>query len=1003
MKVIFTLLITIVLYNSIVCVNYDLVNGTEKIVSSLQPKETYIFYIQAQIFYGATIDVSFKSENSLAILYLYTYESASKTISNYLKKNSFPISPKKVNGEYLTTVECLVNKNATQYFAVEVKPSYAVSDFRIKINFENVAIDLTNGIPKNIKISNKDYHYYLFVKSTMFQVDLFKITTYKKFLSSSLINIYEFKSKSTNYITKNLLYFTSSTKNDEKIYSLKYPVNSLSTEYVALEIIPDSDIDIVARVDVMGGAYDISQGISNTVNNLTAGYNYYFFLPSSLYENHLFNLTMNNMNQRPFQYLYVNGYVKKDEKEISSETQSVTILSTINKELFASFTHTTVYNDTKYIALVIKPNYNISYITINYEGEKCAYNLSDGIPLNLTKIISGYKYFFFIPNTLYQNDSISLIMNKKGSNPIASAIFKELENRSSTNHLSTSSQSIYASTENNEMISNFSYFISQLKARYLSLILKFNNDLDYMSIKINIEGCLYDLSEHIPLNVTNLKAGFSYYFFIPAVKYQNQIINLQMNNMNKQPFSLVNIQEREGKASASLKSISQSVAMKTENNELVSSITYYINNFDTKYLALLVTPDYDIDYITLKVEIAGGSYDLSSGVPLNLTELKSGFSYYFFISASLYDSAAIDLTWEHMSNQPFSYVNIYEHSIKSSFILNTTKQISTTIQNSKIISSFAYSIKNDTTKLLALEIKPTDNIDNFVINIDVQKHLYILDNGVPANIVNVKSGYAYYFIVSSSLFEINSLILTMSNTKSKALSEVEIFEYSSSDISKITYLQSAKKSVTTSTRNNELTSRLAYTTTDSKTKYVCFKIEPINDLNYLEAKIYVDFNQYYLEYEEEKAPIFSLKGGAKYYIYITLDDSSKKIKITLTMNNDIYTSPFSSLTIYESDAPTSNARKVSIDKEEIANESGDSTISFSYEYSLRRNIVLEIIPNYDIDYLITEFKYVSYVWLGLLIVFSIIGGIIVTLIIMFCIKRHIRRKKAALIGEGFKL
>ena len=868
MKVIFTVLITIVLYNSILCVNYDLVNGTEKIIPSLQPKETYIFYIPAQFYYGATIDVSYKSNNSLAILYLYTYESASKSTSNYLKKNSFPMSSKKVNGEYVYTVESLVIRYATQYFAVEVTPSYAISDFKIKINFENVAIDLTNGIPKNIKISKKDYQYYLFVKSTMLQVDLFKITTKKNNLYRFSINIFETKAKSENYITKERADFTTSTKNDEVIYSIEYTVSSSLTEYVALEIVPYLDIDIVARVDVVGGAYDISKGISNTVNNLTAGYNYYFFLPSSLYENHLFNLTMNNMNGKPFQSLYVNEYVNKSEKVISSEKQAITISSTINRELFTSFTHTTVKTDTKYIALMINPDYNISYITINYEGEKCAYDLSDGIPLNLTKIKSGYNYFFFIPNTLYQNNSISLVMNKKGSNPITSAIFRELETRSSINHLSTNTRSISVSTEKDEMVSNFSYFVKMLKTRYLSLILKFNDNLDYMSIKINIEGGLYDLSDGVSLNATNLKAGFSYYFFVPATKYQNQIINLQMNNMNKQPFSLVNIQEHKAKESASLESKSKSVTMITENSELVSSFTYSINNFDTKYLALIITPDYDINNITVKVDMAGGSYDLSNGVPLNLKELKSGFSYYFFISAGIYDSAAIDLTFENMSNQPFSYVNIYEHSTKSSFILNTTKQINTTIQNNEITSSLAYSIKSENTKLLALEIKPTDDIDDFVINIDVQQHLYILYNGVPANIKNVKSGYAYYFLVSSSLYKINSFILTMSNIKSKPLSDVEIFEYSSSDISKITYLQSAKKSITMSTRNNELTSRFAYTTTDSKTQYVCFKIEPVNDLNYLEAKIYVDFNEYQLKYEEEKTPIFSLKGGAKYYIYI---------------------------------------------------------------------------------------------------------------------------------------
>ena len=53
-------------------------------------------------------------------------------------------------------------------------------------------------------------------------------------------------------------------------------------------------------------------------------------------------------------------------------------------------------------------------------------------------------------------------MNKKGSNPITSAIFRELETRSSINNLSTNTRSISVSTENDEMISNFSYFVKRI-------------------------------------------------------------------------------------------------------------------------------------------------------------------------------------------------------------------------------------------------------------------------------------------------------------------------------------------------------------------------------------------------------------------------------------------------------------------------------------------------------------------------------------------------------------
>ena len=155
-------------------------------------------------------------------------------------------------------------------------------------------------------------------------------------------------------------------------------------------------------------------------------------------------------------------------------------------------------------------------------------------------------------------------------------------------------------------------------------------------------------------------------------------------------------------------------------------------------------------------------------------------------------------------------------------------------------------------------------------------------------------------------------------------------------------------------------------------------------------------NKYEIEYEEEKSPIFSLKSGAKYYVFMEMRNE-KKVKITLTMNNNIYTSPFSSIVIYElynQDSININTNKVYLDKQDIANENGDSVISFSYECSrsYTSKIVLEITPNYDIDYLITEFKYSFTLPIGLIIFFLILGLIIV-LIIIICLVRICKRKQ----------
>ena len=185
------------------------------------------------------------------------------------------------------------------------------------------------------------------------------------------------------------------------------------------------------------------------------------------------------------------------------------------------------------------------------------------------------------------------------------------------------------------------------------------------------------------------------------------------------------------------------------------------------------------------------------------------------------------------------------------------------------------------------------------------------------------------------------------------------------------------------------------------------KITPNNDLNYLAAQIIIENNKYELEYEEEKAPIFSLKKEAKYYVFMQIKGENT-IKITLTMNNNIYTSPFSSIVIYELmyySYPNYNTHRVSLDKEDIANESGDSVISFSYDCSHNyiSKIALEIIPNYDIDYLIAEFKYSSTLPTGLIVLFLIIGTIIFALIIHCLVKRYKRRNKLGFNGKTFRL
>ena len=489
--------------------------------------------------------------------------------------------------------------------------------------------------------------------------------------------------------------------------------------------------------------------------------------------------------------------------------------------------------------------------------------------------------------------------------------------------------------------------------------------------------------------------------------FTNNIISLKMNSMNSNPLSFVDIYEYERITYNYIKFTSKTITTKTKNDEIISSFIYTIDKYDTKYIALKITPDYDINNLTITIDVEGGLYDLTNNIPLKVTNLKSGKIYNFFIESGMYHSALINLEMNYMSNQPFSCVYIYEYSTKSASNGNITQSITTLPKNNELISNFTYSIKNDNTKYMALEIELAYDIDYLVVTIDDQKCLYQLYNGNFQNITNVKSIFTYYFIISSSLYDSVSFSLTISNNNTKPLSLVELYEYSNSKPISSNVLLSTNKSITTSTKNNELISKFIYSVNNEKTKYIGLKITSNNDLNYLAAQIMIENNKYELEYEEEKAPIFSLKKEAKYYVFMQIK-GEKTIKISLTMNNNIYTSPFYSIKIYELmyyNYPSYNTHRVSLDKEDIANESGDSVISFSYDcsHSYISKIALEIIPNYDIDYLIAEFKYSYTLPTGLIVLFIIIGTIIFAFIIYCLVKRYKRRKNLALTDDALLL
>ena len=159
------------------------------------------------------------------------------------------------------------------------------------------------------------------------------------------------------------------------------------------------------------------------------------------------------------------------------------------------------------------------------------------------------------------------------------------------------------------------------------------------------------------------------------------------------------------------------------------------------YIALKITPNYNINYIAVKISAEGGAFDLYNGLSNNITNLKTGISYYFFSPSIQHNTTFINLNISYMATKPFTYSYIYELKSRciQTYLKSSFKSLSTK-KNNELISSFTYSVNNINTKYIALKFKPNYNINFIIAKIDIKNYKYKLSyNGEKQTIYNLNT------------------------------------------------------------------------------------------------------------------------------------------------------------------------------------------------------------------------------------------------------------------------
>jgi cbb3-type cytochrome oxidase subunit 3 len=124
-------------------------------------------------------------------------------------------------------------------------------------------------------------------------------------------------------------------------------------------------------------------------------------------------------NNIPFSYLYIHEYSTNNFENYEHYKYISITTSNKNNEYFTSFKYSNYENKTQYIALLIRPSYNIDLLTSKIDVVDNKYDLSPKNKKTIYNLMSDDVYYFYIDTsennkievTFTSNDLFSLNMN----------------------------------------------------------------------------------------------------------------------------------------------------------------------------------------------------------------------------------------------------------------------------------------------------------------------------------------------------------------------------------------------------------------------------------------------------------------------------------------------------------------------------------------------------------------------------------------------------------------
>ena len=320
-------------------------------------------------------------------------------------------------------------------------------------------------------------------------------------------------------------------------------------------------------------------------------------------------------------------------------------------------------------------------------------------------------------------------------------------------------------------------------------------------------------------------------------------------------------------------------------------------------------------FLNIKYNVIGEQYFFEgyNDTMKVLKNIEPNYILYIWIKARKIQKLNLILKYNssQIHENPINTIIISEHiypDIKSSLNKYSYLEISPESNEHKLFKNISYEIDSLDTNYVLLEIKPEKKIEYFELEVNIEGHIYDLNENEKM-ITNIKANNPIYFFVNATIYNKIFLTLTYNNKYSSPFNYANISEYASKK--NISFLKSIMHEIKINKiNNNEYNLELAYTPSCSQSKLIAFKFESNINIEHLITRLNLGGGYYEINNNIDNLNLNKIIGGGSIYYFLIPVFIFKKFNMNIIINEDNInkninfknSEPFTFANIYEKES-----------------------------------------------------------------------------------------------------